>query len=160
MLRKCFTKVVVCQKDTHHANKNLHVQSIWTRSVGNSILDCGRNQDEASEKNRHQATEHSLKLVDPMMVVGQKPGTRISTRVIIFRTRSFRFALISRGRHNLTLIFFLQSIVILTPLSIYPSFTSAFQSLEPGRTQNQDPCHGQYGRLVANSLLVHLTVDR
>ena len=121
---------------------------------------CGRNQDEASEDDRHQATEHSLKLVDPMMVVGQKPGTRISTRVIIFRTRSFRFALISRGRHNLTLIFFLQSIVILTPLSIYPSFTSAFQSLEPGRTQNQDPCHGQYGRLVANSLLVHLTVDR
>ena len=101
MLRKCFTKVFVCQKDTHHANKNPQDRSIWTRSVGNFILVCGRNQDEASGKNRHQATEHSLKLVDPMMVAGQKPRTRISTRVIIFR--SFRFALKSRGKHNFTL---------------------------------------------------------
>ena len=47
-----------------------------------------------------------------------------------------------------------------SPVNIYPSCTSAFQSLEAGRTQNQDPCHGQYGRLLANSLSVHLTVDR
>ena len=163
MLRKYFAKVFVCQKDTHHAKKNLQALSIWTRSVGNSILVSWSQSrwgkwEESTLSNRTFSEARW-----PNDGSGSKTKNSnvslVPTSVIIFR--SVRFTLISTwGRHNLTLIYFLKSIVILTLLSIYPHFMSTFQCLEAGRTQNQGPLHGQYGRLVANSLPVHLTVDR
>ena len=158
MLKKCFQK-----NYTPHANKNLQAQSIWTRSVGNSILVSWSQSrwgkwEESTLSNRTFSEARW-----PNDGSGSKTKNSnvslVPTSVIIFR--SVRFTLISTwGRHNLTLIYFLKSIVILTLLSIYPHFMSAFQCLEAGRTQNQGPLHGQYGRLVANSLPVHLTVDR